>query len=246
MLLKSILDLYKHSHFARKWLCDNHCSPKRSGKSSNRFCLNSNADAVDVHPRTTVWCWKGFFGCSKLALAGVICQKKLALVRASAGGDSSGGTNKACGCASGGHFYRNWTRAGDWTGGKAFWTGASLLPKRGRRNRQNQAWEGHEVDGGGRRPRCSSGKPIDQCLALRSKIGRVHIGCHLGSWQWSRSSTKTAAASDRRSRLRQRSFALALAQPRHAADQPASQESRQTLAQRWTNPAPLSQTLESR
>ena len=236
--------LYQDRPFERKWLCDNHCSRMRSGKRSNHCCLNSNATDAAGRQKTIVWCWKEFCGCLKLALAGATCPATSVSVVASAGSDCAVGTNKEFGCASGERSCQSWTSAAVWIGERAFWTGVSLPLKKGRRNRQNQAWKGHKVDGGGRRPRCSSGKPSDQCVAFRSATGRVDLGYDFGSSWWSRPTPKAAAAGDRRSWLRQRSAALAAAQPRHALDQPSSQEPTRGAAQRRSSSASLPKALE--
>jgi len=164
--------LYKFRHFATKWRCTSHCSPKCSGKRSNRFCPNSNVASAVVRPKTIAVSLKPFSGSSKPARAGVTCPKILASVPASPGSGSALGKSKASGCDCGARFSPNWMRAANWTGKKVSWMAVSLPPKRGRRSWQNQAWQGHEVDGGGRRPRCSSGKLPGLCVPVGSQAAR--------------------------------------------------------------------------
>jgi len=84
--------------------------------------------------------------------------------------------------------------AATWTGARVLWTGVLLPPKKGRVRWPNQAGQGHEVDGGDRRPRCSSGKAPGVGLASGSEVAPPHAG----------NSTRAARGprSARRSRLR--------------------------------------------
>jgi len=54
----------------------------------------------------------------------------------------------------------------------------SLRPKRGLESRQNQAGQGHEVDGGGRRRGCSFGKAALLCIPERgpARGGNARLG----------------------------------------------------------------------
>ena len=56
-------------------------------------------------------------------------------------------------------FWANWMQKASWTGPRALPMAASPRPKRGALRRADQTRQGHEVDGGGRRPRSSSGEP---------------------------------------------------------------------------------------
>lgn len=238
--------LYQDQAFARNWSCDHLCFPKSSGRRLNHCFPRLNAANADARQRTIVWYWKEFFGFSKPARGGATYQKKSALAVASAGNDYAAGTSKASGCAAGASSYRNWTSGVAWIGKKVSWTGVLLPPKRGRRNRQNQAWKGHKVDGGGRRSRCSAGKPIDQRLARRSAFGRVHTRHDFGPARRAGTTTKASPARHRRPRLRQRSLALAADPARHAPNQSAPQKPACCVAQRRSHPAPLPQALEGR
>src|SRR3989441_9760495 len=61
-----------------------------------------------------------------------------------------------------------WSVADRCSGANLFWTGVLLPPKKGRWSRKNQAGQGHEVDGGGRRPGSSFGKAPLFCIPARS------------------------------------------------------------------------------
>jgi len=242
----NILYLYKNSHFAREWLRDSLCSAKPNGKRSNRSCPNPNGTRGGVRLKVTAKSLREFSGFSEPARVGAIYPKTLESVPVSAGNAFAVGRNRESGCDYGAPSSLNWTSAESSTGRKVFWTGVSLPLKKGRRSRQNQARQGHEVDGGGRRPGCSFGKSTDQCLSGRSQTGRVHARCGFGSARGSWPAAKTTLAGDCRSGLRQRSLAGSVAQPGPAADRSASQEPASPNAQRWTNSAPLSQALEGR
>ena len=140
----------------KSWGCEKHFCLMRSGKKSNRCCLSRRVSGVRglIIDR----CSKGSCGCSRLAHAGAICPQNIP-ARPLVGGDSHVGRSKAFGSMCGAPFFRNWTRAAHWIGKRVFWMPASLRQKKGRVRRQNQAWQGHEVDGGGRRLGRSSGKP---------------------------------------------------------------------------------------
>ena len=116
---------------------------------------------------------KASCGSSRPVLGGAICLPILASARRPAGVVCASGMRTQSGSRSGGSSWPNWTAAANSTGASVSSTGVSLPPKTGRRRRQNQAQQGHEVDGGGRRPRCSFGKPPGQRLAGRSDLGRA-------------------------------------------------------------------------
>src|ERR1051325_3039582 len=199
---------------------------------------SSNANAVVVRPKTIASYWKGFCGYSKPVLAGAICQEMSASVPVFAGTDFAGGTSKVSGCGSGGHSSVNWIDRSGWIGARAFWTGVLLPLKKGRRSRQNQAWQGYKVDGGGRRPRYSSGKPTDQRHPQRSAFCSTYTG--------SDQQPQTTGASHCRSRLRQQSAAPAFAAAGYVVDRSTPSQSQSGIDERWPLAATLSQTLEDR
>ncbi len=81
-----------------------------------------------------------------------------------------------------------------WTGMRPSWTAASCPRKRGRWSWQNQARQGHEVDGTGRWPGHSTGSATGERFTGRGRAGGKHArgseGAGLGTW----SSTAEAPA----------------------------------------------------
>jgi hypothetical protein len=227
----------------KNWGCKKHSCRINSGRRSNRFYPGCAVEA-DLG-RTTAGCWKASFGCLKPAHAGAICPKNIP-APAPAGDACANGRNKTCGLKSGDSSSANWTSAANWIGVNHFWMAALLQLKRGRLRRQNQEGKGHEVDGGGRRPGCSSGKPAGLGLAGGSDARGKHTGLHLRTAWWQRTSAKATAARSGRPGLRQRPVAQASSGQRHLAHQPTPERASQALAQRWAHTAPLPQPLENR
>src|SRR5882724_4214791 len=213
-----------------------------NGRKLNRRCRATKV-ADGLEPTIAV-CLKEFCGHSRPARAGVICPRNIP-VPPRAGGAWPFGRNKVFGSKCGAPFFRNWTRAARWIGKKVFWTPVSLQLKKRPRSRQNQARQGHKVDGGGRRPGCSSGKPTGLGRPGGSDAGRKHAQEHFCRPE-TRSPATAPPARDCRPQLRQRSVALAFAQTRRFADCTASQRTQKTLPQRWPGTPTLSQALESR
>jgi hypothetical protein len=99
--------------------------------------------------------------------------------------------------------------------------------KKGRRSRKNQAGQGDEVDGGGRRRGCSSGRPPSLCFPGGSPARGRNARDDPGRPVPSRGPTATeTGARGRRQGLRQRSVAEALASARDRIDLSAQKESR--------------------
>ena len=149
-----------------------------SGKRSNRCCRNPRG--AGDRGRIIAVCWRASYGCSRPGRAGAICRQNIP-APARAGGACSCGRSRTSGWTCGDSSCPNWTRAASWTGVKVLWTGVLLPPKRGRVRRQNQARQGHEVDGGGRRPRCSFGKAPGVGLASGSKTAHTDAGDRAGA-----------------------------------------------------------------
>jgi len=85
---------------------------------------------------------------------------------------------------------------------ESFWTGVLLRRKKGLRSRKNQAGQGDEVDGGGRRPRSSSGKLPSLCIPGGSQARGDDAGDDPGRAASSRGSTSAeAGAGNRRQSL---------------------------------------------
>ncbi len=213
-----------------------------SGLNWSRSCPK-NAVAVGLGP-TTGACSKASSGCSEPERAGATCPRNIP-APAPAGGACASGKSRTFGLKSGGNFSRNSTSKADWTGANRFWMAVLPQPKRGRLRRQDQAGQRHEVDGGGRRPRCSFGKSTGLGLAGGSDLGGEHAGSNPRAAE-TRASAPAAPARHRRSGLRQRSLALALAPTRDGFALSASAGPAQAFAQRRTGTAALSQTLEGR
>jgi len=119
------------------------------------------------------------------------------------------------GWTSGGRFLANSTNAARLIGAKRSLMAVLLRRKRGRPSRQNQAGQGHEVDGGGRRPGSSSGKPASLCIPGGSPA-RGHPGSHPGP------ATAEAGAGNCRQGLRQRPAAGQAGATPHRTDRAPS------------------------
>ena len=223
--------------------CETYFSPTNNGPRLNRCCPSAPAKG-DRGPMIGL-CWKASFGYSERARVGRICPTNTP-VPARAGGVCVCGRRMARGSKSGGSSWLSWTRKAAWTGVSRFWMAVSLRQKKGRLRRKNQEGQRHKVDGGGRRPRCSSGKQIGVGHPGGSNLGRGRLGEHFGPARRARTAAQTPVARGGRQSLRQRSAALALAATRHPLDQPAPRRTPETLAQRWARTAPLSQAVQSR
>src|ERR1700677_1755584 len=105
----------------------------------------------------------GFFGCSDPALVGKTCRRDTHLP-ALAGDGCGTGRSRMSGSPSGVSFWGNWTSRADSTGKRPLPTAPSPRQKKGRLRRKDQTRKGYEVDGGGKRPRCSSGSSTCQCV----------------------------------------------------------------------------------
>ena len=214
-----------------------------SGSRSNRYC-RSGRDAGDGGRRIAA-CWKVFCGCSRPGRAGGICRRNIP-APALAGDVCNCGKSKGSGWRCGGNSSPNWMRAASWTGARVLWTGVLLPLKRGRVRRPNQAGQGHEVDGGGRRPRCSSGKALGIGLAGRSDIVAAHPGDGAGTADRTRTPQESVAPNHRRQGIRQRPSPKGVETPRQRVDLSASEEPTASATPRRSQTAALSQTLEGR
>ena len=209
-----MLDLYLLEPSARQWPCVSHWSVMHSGKRLNHCSHRLSANGVVARPNPTAWCSKASSGSCAPGHAGATCPESWALAPVCVGNDPNAGKPKGSGCGCGAPSSRSWMSEDAWIGARAFWTGVSLPPKRGLRRRENQARQGDEVDGGGRRPRCSFGKPTGQRLAGRGEVGRRDAPTDLGSRPRSGAPALASPARHCRPGLRQRSPALAVAPAR--------------------------------
>src|SRR4030043_461902 len=69
-------------------------------------------------------------------------------------------------------FFQNSTSVDSWTCLKHSPMAVSLPQKKGRMRRKDQKGQRNEVDGGGRRQRCSSGKPPGLCVPIGGHAAR--------------------------------------------------------------------------
>ena len=230
-----------YSESVKSWGCQNYSCPMNSGKRSSACCRNPRG--VVALGRIIAACWRAFSGCSRPARAGAICRRNIP-APALAGDACSSGKSRKSGWTCGDSFWPNWTRVDVWTGARASWTGVLLLPKRGRVRRQNQARQGHEVDGGGRRPRCSSGKAPGVGLARGSKIVGAHAGDRARAAGGTGPAQEPTVSGHRRQSLRQRPGAAGVETAWQRVDLSASPQPAAARAPRRTQTAALSQTLE--
>ena len=114
-----------------------------------------------VRRPTTGGCWRGSSGFCEAGRVGRTCRNDTRLPRP-AGDDCNSG--RRSGSRSGGPSWGNWTSGANWTGARCSSMAVSLRRKRGRQSRENQAGQGHEVDGGGRPPGSSFGKLPGLCV----------------------------------------------------------------------------------
>ena len=226
--------------------CENqlsHFFPTSSGQKLSRCFPSVRARAG--HGPTTGAFWRAFCGFSRQELVGATCPRTIP-APALAGADFVCGRKMKPGSTCGGSSSPSSTKRASWTGVSRFWMAVSLQPKRGRLRRKNQAGQGHEVDGGGRRPRCSSGKPTGLGQSGGSDSGREHAPENLrspGSW-WP--AQNSSAARHCRQSVRQRQTPMEFAQARHRFDQPASAGAQKAFAQRWPGTSPLPKQVEDR
>ena len=226
--------------------CENqlsHFFPTSSGRKLSR-CFPLVRAKAGRGP-TTGASWKAFCGFSRPERVGATCPRSIP-APALAGAGFVFGRKMKPGSKCGGSSSANWTKRASWTGVSRFWMAVLLQPKRGRLRWKNQAGQGHEVDGGGRRPRCSSGKPTGLGQSGGSDPGREHAPENLrspGSWGPAQNSS---AARRRRQSVRQRQTPMEPAQARHRPDQPASAGPQKTFAQRWPGTSPLPKQVEDR
>src|SRR5271170_3804714 len=177
--------------------CERNYLPKSNGNELNHSY--PRCEARGDRGRITAGCLKAFYGCLKPGRAGGIFPGNI-LLRPHAGDACEDGKSVAYGWTSGASSCANSMSEGGWTGARAFWTGVLLPLKRGLRSRKNQARQGNEVDGGGRRLGYSSGKPACQREPGGSDTGRIDPSSHQHAPQ-------ETSARHCRPRLRQRSTA---------------------------------------
>src|SRR5580658_8390097 len=96
-------------------------------------------------------------------------------------------------------------------------TAPSPRQKKGRQRRKNQTRQGYKVDGGGKRPRCSSGSSTGLGIPARNDTDRIDVAARVGAPP-SRPAAQKSPAVDLRSRRRLRSSAKAFEAAWHRVD----------------------------
>jgi len=215
-----------------------------NGPSLNRSCRGTQA--LVVLGRIIERYSKASFGSLRPVLAGEICPMTLALVLPPAGGACASGMRRASGSKSGDNSCPNWIVEAAWIGARVSSTGVSLPLNRGRRSRKNQAGHGHEVDGGGRRPRCAFGKPPGPSLAGGGDLGGANTAASPCAATRSGAPKGQTDAVDCRSRLRQRPIAPTAQVARHPAHLSAPQGSPKSSDTGRAGTPALPQAVESR
>src|SRR5208283_3767951 len=122
---------------------------------------------------------------------------------------------------------------------------ALLRRKKGLCRRQNQAGQGDEVDGTGRRSRSSAGSSVGKCHSARSYTCGGHARRSFGSAA-PRPPAAKAGTGDCRHRLRFRSAARTTEETRHRVDRAVPGEQSAPALRRWAQIAPLQAALDRR
>ena len=156
------------------------------------------------------------------------------------------GKNRMSGWISGELSWPNWTNAASWTGVSASSTAVLPRRKKGRMRGKNQERQGNEVDGGGRRPRCSSGKPPGLGVPVGNHARRENAPDDSRSASGTGSPQTQAPTIGCRSGLRWGSFAKVVGPTGHRTDLSTPQESTEKADAGWSTVAEVQATLESR
>ncbi len=108
------------------------------------------------------------------------CQRPI-LLPAPVGVVCAFGRSKRCGLRHGAPFWHNLIAKDSLMGPKPLLTAALPRPKKGTLCRSHQEGQRYEVDGGGRRPRCSSGKPPGIGVRSASDLDRAGLDTGVGA-----------------------------------------------------------------
>lgn len=185
---------------------------------------------------------QAFSGCFVQARAGRICPGSIHR-RAPAGGVCVTGKTRASGSTSGVNSWANLMTRGGSTGRKPLPTAALPRQKKGRLRRQDQTRKGYEVDGGGKRPRSSSGSSTCLREPARGDVDRIDIGESVGAaTTWP--TTKKSQTIDLRQGGRLGSVAQTLETARHRFDLSAQVEPREAADAGRTKTAAIQAPLE--
>jgi hypothetical protein len=147
-----------------------------SGKKSPLCCLKpSRLPGEVLNPGPIVPVSKASCGCCVPGHAGRTYPRSIR--RPVPVGDACGtGKRKTSGSRPGGPFWPNSMPRVNSIGRKPSPMGALPRPKKGGRRRENETRQGHEMDGGGRRPRYSSGKPPGLGVPSRGDLAGADPG----------------------------------------------------------------------
>src|SRR6266571_2537827 len=128
---------------------------------------------------------------------------------------------------------------------ETFLDGSFAPAKKGALPSANQAGQGDEVDGTGRRSRSSAGSSVGKCHSARSYTCGGHARRSFGSAA-PRPSAAKAGTGDCRHRLRFRSAARTTEETRHRVDRAVPGEPSAPALRRWAQIAPLQAALDRR
>lgn len=214
-----------------------------SGKRLSRCCQGSNRQrpAADVEP-TIGDVLKASSGCCVPERDGRICPGNT-LRPAPAGDGSTIGKTKASGSTSGARSLANWTSRDDSTGKKPSPTAVLPRQKKGLVHRKDQTRKGYEVDGGGKRPRSSSGSSTCLGVPTRGDADRIDAAAGEGAAK-ARPTAEQPQTADLRQGRRFRSAAQAAEATRHRFDLSAQVEPKKAADTGWTKTATVQATLE--
>ena len=145
----------------------------------------------------------------------------------------------------GAHCWGRWMKKVCCGGTRPSWMAVLLRRKKGLCRRENQAGQGDEVDGTGRRSRSSVGSSVGKCLSARSYACGSHAPGSLGS-ATQRPSAAKAGTGDCRHRLRFGPAAPTTAETRHRVDRALPGEQSASALRRWAQIATLQAALDRR
>jgi hypothetical protein len=217
-----------------------------SGLKLNHYCQSSKSqNAAADRGLTTAESLKAYSGCYAPVRRGRMFPKNMQAVRP-AGDDYGTGKNKISGLMPGEHFLPNSMSEASLTGANALSTAVSHLPKKGRMRRKDQKRQGNEVDGGGRRPRYSFGKPLGLCVPGGSQTRRKDARKNSCASMWTWASQTQTQTSHCRSWLRFGPIAKTSCSAKYRAYLPASCKSQKETNAGWPQTPPLQATIQSR
>jgi hypothetical protein len=216
--------------------------------SGNRFASTYRPASLDPRadaPRPTIAdAWKESCGFSGRDLRGANCLADTP-APAPAGGACETGPQAVCCWVCGAAFLPNWMTSSDSAGMNVSRMAALPRPKKGALRGQDQAREGHKMDGLGRWRGYSAGST----LGLGESVGSEAVGADAGDGgDWRIQATATSAwlspAIDIGSRLRQQSVASGAERAWDRADHPGAREQSSGDAPRRAQAAAVSASVE--